>query len=283
MMKRFAHSMHRNDRQGAKRNIMAHYDLGNDFYASWLDNTMSYSSARFVGDETLEVAQAHKVDLLAARLSLSANSRVLEIGCGWGHVSGTLSELGHDVTAITISPAQKLYAETHNIGPDYQLCDYRDAKGTYDAVVSIEMVEAVGQDYWGTYLDVIARSLKPGGRAAVQFITINDDVFDRYASSADFIQTYIFPGGMLLSESRFRSLAEARGFTWEAPEYFGLDYAQTLAQWRGRYEAAIIDGHLPAHFDDKFINLWRFYLMYCEGGFRGGGIDVGQVTLVKAG
>jgi cyclopropane-fatty-acyl-phospholipid synthase len=283
MMKRFAHSMHRNDRQGAKRNIMAHYDLGNDFYACWLDKTMSYSSARFVGDETLEAAQARKVDMLAARLSLVPKSRVLEIGCGWGHVSGTLSELGHNVTAITISPAQKLYAETHNIGPDYQLCDYRDVTGTYDAVVSIEMVEAVGQDYWGTYLDVIARSLKPGGRAAVQFITINDDVFDRYASSADFIQTYIFPGGMLLSESRFRALAEARGFTWEAPEYFGLDYAQTLAQWRGRYEAAIIDGHLPAHFDDKFTNLWRFYLMYCEGGFRGGGIDVGQVTLVIAG
>ncbi len=283
MMKRFAHSMHRNDRQGAKRNVMAHYDLGNDFYASWLDDTMSYSAARFARVDTLEAAQSKKIEMLTERLDLKANANVLEIGCGWGHFSATLSDQGHDVTAITISPAQKLYAETHNIGPDYQLCDYRDVTGIYDAIVSIEMVEAVGQDYWRTYLDTISRSLKPGGRAAIQFISINDDVFERYASSADFIQTYIFPGGMLLSEKRFRALAEKRGLSWEAPEYFGLDYALTLAQWRGRYEAAISEGRLPAHFDEKFIKLWRFYLMYCEGGFRGGGIDVGQVTLVKQG
>jgi cyclopropane-fatty-acyl-phospholipid synthase len=283
LAKRIAHRLHRNDRKGAKRNIMAHYDLGNDFYASWLDKTMSYSSARFAGDEAFEAAQARKLENLTARLALAPQSRILEIGCGWGHYACSLAQQGHDVTAITISPAQKLYAETHNSGPDYQLCDYRDVSGSYDAIASIEMVEAVGQRYWPAYLDMIARSLRPGGRAAIQFIAINDDVFERYASSVDFIQTYIFPGGMLLSESRFRTLAKARGLAWEGIEHFGLDYARTLRLWHERFEAAITAGQLPPQFDSQFLNLWRFYLQYCEGGFRGQGIDVGQVTLVKQG
>jgi cyclopropane-fatty-acyl-phospholipid synthase len=283
LAKRIAHGLHRNDRKGAKHNIMAHYDLGNDFYASWLDAKMSYSSARFDGADTLEAAQARKMAKLTERLALSPHSRILEIGCGWGHYAQTLACQGHAVTAITISPAQKAYAEAHNSGPDYQLCDYRDVTGSYDAIASIEMVEAVGQTYWPTYLDMITRSLKPGGRAAIQFIAINDDVFDRYASSADFIQAYVFPGGMLLSECRFRALAEERGLKWEAPEHFGQDYAETLWHWRTRFEAAIAAGRLPANFDSQFINLWRFYLQYCEGGFRGGGIEVGQVTLVKQG
>jgi cyclopropane-fatty-acyl-phospholipid synthase len=283
LAKRIAHRLHRNDRKGAKRNIMAHYDLGNDFYASWLDKTMSYSSARFAGDEALAAAQARKLENLTARLALAPQSRILEIGCGWGHYARSLAQQGHDITAITISPAQKLYAETHNSGPDYQLCDYRDVSGSYDAIASIEMVEAVGQRYWPAYLDMIARSLRPGGRAAIQFIAINDDVFERYASSVDFIQTYIFPGGMLLSESRFRTLAKARGLAWEGIEHFGLDYARTLRLWHERFEAAITAGQLPPQFDSQFLNLWRFYLQYCEGGFRGQGIDVGQVTLVKQG
>ncbi|MFM9853340.1 MAG: class I SAM-dependent methyltransferase [Sphingomonadaceae bacterium] len=283
LAKRIAHGLHRNDRKGAKRNIMAHYDLGNDFYASWLDATMSYSSARFVGAQALEAGQAHKMAKLTERLALNTPSSILEIGCGWGHFARSLVERGHAVTAVTISPAQKDYAEAHNPGPDYQLLDYRDVSGSYDAIASVEMVEAVGQHYWPTYLDVIARSLKPGGRAAIQFIAINDDVFERYASSADFIQAYIFPGGMLLSERRFRALAEARGLRWEAPEHFGLDYAETLRHWHDRFEAAVAAARLPAHFDSQFINLWRFYLQYCEGGFRGGGIEVGQVTLIKQG
>ncbi|WP_298093485.1 class I SAM-dependent methyltransferase, partial [uncultured Sphingomonas sp.] len=162
------------------------------------------------------------------------------------------------------------------------LTDYRDVTGSYDAIASIEMVEAVGQEYWPDYLDMIARRLKPGGQAAIQYITIADDVFPAYADSVDFIQRYVFPGGMLLSQSRFRQLAQARGLHWHAPRTFGLDYAETLKLWRERFDIAVAEGRLPARFDARFVALWRYYLMYCEGGFRGGGIDVAQVTLVKA-
>jgi len=143
------------------------------------------------------------------------------------------------------------------------------------------MVEAVGQDYWPAYLDAIHRLLKPGGRAAIQYIRIDDRIFERYATSADFIQTYIFPGGMLLSESRFRALAERRGLAWRAPVSFGQHYATTLRLWRKRFDTALVEGRLPAAFDERFVRLWRYYLMYCEGGFAGGGIDVVQVTLEK--
>ena len=283
--KRIAHALRRNDSKGAKRNIMAHYDLGNDFYECWLDRTMSYSSARFEDGDTLEMAQHRKMVALMARLDVKPGSDILEIGCGWGHFAKRCAEGGHDVTAITLSPSQKLYAEAAATGmaqaPQYQLLDYRDVRGAYDAIASIEMVEAVGQAYWPAYLDVIARSLKPGGRAAIQFIMIADDIFERYAESADFIQTYVFPGGMLLSQSRFRALAEARGLRWDAPQHFGIDYAETLKCWRERFDAAVEAGKLPSGFDARFIKLWRYYLMYCEGGFRGGGIDVAQVTLIK--
>jgi cyclopropane-fatty-acyl-phospholipid synthase len=285
LIKRAAHGLRRNDTKGAKRNIMAHYDLGNDFYECWLDPTMSYSSALFEDGDTLEAAQLRKMAALLARLDLKPGSDILEIGCGWGHFAKLCAQSGHDVTAITLSPSQKLHAEAAVAGaanrPAYQLCDYRDVQGSYDAIASIEMVEAVGQAYWPTYLDVIARSLKPGGRAAIQFIMIADDIFERYAQSADFIQTYIFPGGMLLSESRFRKLAEARGLVWDAPQHFGNDYAKTLKLWRERFDDAVDAGKLPSGFDERFIKLWRYYLMYCEGGFRGGGIDVAQVTLIK--
>jgi cyclopropane-fatty-acyl-phospholipid synthase len=163
------------------------------------------------------------------------------------------------------------------------LTDYRDVQGVFDAVASIEMVEAVGQGYWPAYCDTLARVLKPGGRAALQYISIADDVFDRYARSVDFIQRYIFPGGMLLSESRFRALCEAKGLTWTDHHSFGLDYAQTLRHWRERFDNADKAGRLPERLDAGFRDLWRYYLMYCEGGFRGRGIDVAQVTLVKAG
>ncbi len=285
LTKRIAHALRRNDTKGAKRNIMAHYDLGNDFYECWLDPTMSYSSALFEDGDTLEAAQHRKMAALMARLNLTPGSDILEIGCGWGHFAKLCAEGGHDVTAITLSPSQKLHAEASVAGmahqPDYQLHDYREVRGSYDAIASIEMVEAVGQAYWPTYLDVIARSLKPGGRAAIQFIMIADDIFERYAESADFIQTYVFPGGMLLSESRFRALAQARGLRWDAPYHFGLDYAETLKLWRERFDEAVEAGKLPSGFDERFIKLWRYYLMYCEGGFRGGGIDVAQVTLIK--
>jgi cyclopropane-fatty-acyl-phospholipid synthase len=289
LSKWFRHKMRRNDRAGAQKNILAHYDLGNDFYRCWLDETMSYSCALFaepINDEdTLEAAQERKIAALINRLRLKSESTVLEIGCGWGHFAKSCADLGHSVTSITLSPSQKLWADDQAVGhvhpPVYSLCDYRDATGSYDAIASIEMVEAVGQEHWPDYLDVIARLLKPGGRAAIQYITIADDIFERYAASADFIQTYIFPGGMLISESRLRSLAAARGLRWEEPVHFGLHYAETLRRWHIRFDNAAASGQLPSGFDVNFVKLWRFYLMYCEGGFRSGGINVTQVTLVK--
>src|SRR5690606_36294500 len=162
-----------------------------------------------------------------------------------------------------------------------ELVDYRDVQGQFDAIASVEMVEAVGQDYWADYLASLHRLLKPGGRAAIQYIAIDDAIFDGYAANADFIQTYIFPGGMLLSESRFRALAESVGFGWEDRRAFGQHYAETLQRWRMRFDAVVDEGRLPSGFDQRFVNLWSYYLMYCEGGFRGGGITVAQVTLVK--
>jgi cyclopropane-fatty-acyl-phospholipid synthase len=153
--------------------------------------------------------------------------------------------------------------------------------GQFDTIASVEMVEAVGQQYWPDYLKSVARCLKPGGRAAIQYIRIEDDVFESYARGTDFIQHYIFPGGMLLSENRFRKIANDCGLIWENQHEFGLHYAETLRHWRLRFDAAVAAGTLPAGFDDKFISLWRYYLMYCEGGFRGGGINVAQVTLIK--
>jgi cyclopropane-fatty-acyl-phospholipid synthase len=185
---------------------------------------------------------------------------------------------------ITLSPQQKAFADARLAGKRHAattLTDYRDLSGQYDAVCSVEMVEAVGQEYWPNYLDCIARTLKPGGRAALQYIRIEDDVFDAYANGVDFIQRYIFPGGMLLSESRFRALAESRGLKWLDQQDYGQHYAKTLRLWRERFDAAVEQGRLPAGFDAKFVALWRYYLMYCEGGFRGGGINVSQVTLLK--
>jgi cyclopropane-fatty-acyl-phospholipid synthase len=291
MWNRLRHFFRRNSRSGAAKNIIAHYDLGNDFYRAWLDRTMSYSSALFAeplnGEERLEAAQKRKISAIGKRLKLKPGSHVLEIGCGWGHFAKICADKGHHVTAITLSPSQKFWAKNHVAAharpPVYQLCDYRDAEGVYDAIASIEMVEAVGHRYWPDFLDATARLLKPGGRAAIQYILIADDAFDRYAADADFIQTYIFPGGMLISESRFRVLAAQRGLTWEEPVHFGLHYAETLRRWRVRFDDAVEAGALPDGFDARFIKLWRFYLMYCEGGFRSGGINVAQVTLVKNG
>lgn len=282
------HGLRRNSRAGSRRNIAAHYDLGNDFYREWLDPTMSYSSAIFAGpDDSLEEAQRRKVEVLLDRLALTPGDSLLEIGCGWGFLAEQAGARGAKVVALTLSEEQKRIAD-QRIGAagltdtlSVVLRDYRDVAGTYDAVASVEMVEAVGQQYWPAYLDTIARVLKPGGRAAIQLISIADDVFPAYAASVDFIQRYVFPGGMLLSESRFRALAEARGLAWENRRGFGLDYAETLRRWRAAFDVAVAERRLPARFDNRFIALWRYYLMYCEGGFRGGGIDVAQVTLVR--
>ncbi len=279
---RMIHWLHRNTRAGAARNIHAHYDLGNDFYATWLDPSMSYSSARFddaQGD--LARGQQRKLETIAARIPGAAT--VLEIGCGWGALAAHLAARGAHVTAISLSDEQLAWArETHGAAAiEFRKQDYRDTAGQFDAIVSVEMVEAVGRAYWPAFVETVARCLKPGGRAAIQYIAMRDELFDAYAASADFIQTYIFPGGMLVRESEFRSLAEARGLAWQNREGFAADYAETLRLWRLSFDSAVEQGRLPAGFDAQFVRLWRFYLMYCEGGFRGGGIDVAQVTLVK--
>jgi cyclopropane-fatty-acyl-phospholipid synthase len=278
--KLIGHLRKENDRAGARRNIIAHYDLGNDFYAAWLDPTMSYSSALFAAGDDLEAAQRRKQAAILDRLALKPGMTMLEIGCGWGSLAQAAHDRSAKVTAISLSPSQLAYACAHHASAIcFEETDYRDVTGVYDAIASVEMVEAVGEQYWPAYLDTISHRLKPGGRAAIQYISIADDAFDAYRENADFIQTYVFPGGMLLSESRFRALAEARGLAWTDQRDMGVDYAETLKCWRERFDSAT----LPPQFDGQFRDLWLFYLMYCEGGFRGGGINVAQVTLVKRG
>lgn len=292
LVNRIAHALRANDRRHARANIAHHYDLGNDFYAPWLDASMTYSSAIFAepiaGDEPLEVAQARKIRLLLDRLDLKPGQRLLEIGCGWGALAEVAArDRGVHVTGVTLSAEQKAYAERRLAAAgladkaDIQLVDYRDVEGTFDAVASVEMVEAVGQEYWPAYLEAIARALKPGGKASLQLISMRPDLFEGYAANADFIQTYIFPGGLLIEEERFARIAAAAGLEWRDRKGYGRHYAETLKRWRARYDDAVREGRLPAGFDEPFHDLWRYYLMYCEGGFRGGGIDVSQVTLVK--
>mgnify|MGYP001617624314 FL=1 len=289
---RWLHRNRHNDRSGARRNVEAHYDLGNAFYAAWLDPSMSYSSAMFdpkVEGETLEAGQRRKVDAILSRLNLSKGDSLLEIGSGWGGLAArALERFAETYTGLTLS-AEQADSARQTVGQSggerdaqFLLQDYRDASGQYNAIASVEMVEAVGHEYWPDYLDAIARLLGPNGRAAVQYIAIDDALFADYAANTDFIQTYIFPGGCLLSVPEFRALAQARGLVWQDQVDFPIDYARTLAMWRARYDAARAEGRLPAAFDAEFDQMWRYYLMYCEGGFRGGGITVAQVTLVKS-
>ncbi|HEY0044398.1 MAG TPA: cyclopropane-fatty-acyl-phospholipid synthase family protein [Allosphingosinicella sp.] len=290
IVNRLAHAFRGNDKDGAKRNISFHYDLGNDFYAAWLDATMTYSSAVFAEGEreALEVAQLRKIRLLLDRLKLKPGQRLLEIGCGWGSLAEIAArDYGVEVVGLTLSEEQKAFADARlakaGLGArvEIRLQDYRDVAGTFDAVASVEMVEAVGREYWAAYLQNIARVLKSGGRAALQLIAIRDALFDNYAQNADFIQTYVFPGGMLIGEGEFAGHAAAAGLSWQDRAGYGLHYAETLKRWRGAYDLAVEEGRLPPGFDENFHRLWRYYLMYCEGGFRGGGIDVAQVTLVR--
>ena len=283
----FAHRLRDNGLGQARENIAAHYDLGNDFYAEWLDPSMTYSSARFEPGDTLEEGQRRKVERMLHRLQITPGDRLLEIGCGWGTLAIEAARRGARVVGLTLSAEQKNWAE-ENIAIaqlsdriEIRLQDYREVGEQFDAVASVEMVEAVGQRWWPAYLDSIARNLKPGGRAALQFISIRHEMFESYSRNADFIQAYIFPGGMLIDEPGFEALAKERGLGWEDREGFALDYAETLRQWRERYDAAVAEGRLQG-FSSQFHDLWRYYLMYCEGGFRGSGIDVAQVTMVKA-
>ena len=283
-----AHRLRDNAPGKAKQNIAAHYDLGNDFYSAWLDETMTYSSARFAAaTDSLQEAQLNKVHALLDRLRLEPGQRLLEIGCGWGTLAIEAARRGASVVGLTLSTEQKAWADRKIAQAslasqiEIRLQDYRETAEQFDAVASVEMVEAVGQRWWGAYLDSIARNLKSGGRAALQFISIRHEMFDRYIRNPDFIQTYIFPGGCLLDEPHFAELAVERGLSWQEIDRFRLDYAETLKRWRERYNDAVERGAL-AGFGDAFHDLWRYYLMYCEGGFRGGAIDVAQVTLVKS-
>lgn len=275
-----AHRFNRNTRKGSVRNISAHYDLGNDFYSAWLDPTMTYSSALAPATDTIEAAQHRKIDAMIGRLGSPAT--VLEIGCGWGSLADRMAKSGIGVTAISLSDQQLAHARQHcSPDIDFRKQDYRDVAQQFDAIACVEMVEALGREYWPDFMDCVARNLKPGGRAAIQYISMADDLFEAYAASADFIQAYVFPGGLLIKSSEFQVLAQERGLEWRDQVDFGQDYACTLKLWRERFDQAVAAGCLPNGFDERFIRLWRYYLSYCEGGFLAGNIDVHQVTLVR--
>lgn len=279
---RIRHWFNRNSRAGSKRNIMAHYDLGNDFYRLWLDPGMSYSSAlyRAEDDGSLFAAQNAKYRRILDRLQAAPGERVLEIGCGWGGFAEMAHHHGLNVTGLTLSPSQLEWARRRVPQADLRLQDYRDTREQFDHLVSIEMFEAVGERWWPAYFATVARALKPGGKAVIQGIVIRDDLFAAYRRGTDFIQQYIFPGGMLPSRSAFRQAAARQGLRVSDEFAFGPDYARTLAAWRAAFEA-----HWPQiaalGFDDTFRRLWRLYLCYCEAGFLAGNIDVVQFELVS--
>ena len=277
-----------NTRRGSRRNIAFHYDMGNDFYAEWLDPALIYSSALFTtGDESLEAAQAAKLERVIALLDLQPRSTVLEIGCGWGALATALAARhGVRVTGLTLSNEQLAHAiaQVRDQGldeVDLRLQDYRDVDGRYDRVVSIEMLEAVGERYWPVYFDTLRERLASGGSGVLQVITISEDHFDRYRGSTDFVQRFIFPGGKLPSVSAMTAHAERAGLTLQAAGSFGSSYALTLAEWRRRFHAAwpTIAG---LGYDEAFRRLWEYYLCYCEAGFRSGRIDVGLFTFSHA-
>ncbi len=289
MLPRLGRWLRANSRRGSRRNIACHYDLGNDFYALWLDPSMTYSAALFDRpDEPLESAQANKYRRMAEMAGIGPDDQVLEIGCGWGgFCSWAAREIGCRVTAITISRAQfdfaarRLQAEGLNGLVDLRFQDYRDLNGSFDRIVSIEMVEAVGEKYWPLYFATLRDRLVPGGRAALQVITIDDSLYESYRNDVDFIQRYIFPGGHLPSPDRLRAQADAAGLEWRGAERLGLHYAETLRNWRRSFEAAWPD-ILALGFDERFHRMWRYYLAYCEAGFESGRIDVLQAALAKA-
>ena len=284
-----SHALRRNSRRGSRRNIHAHYDLGNAFYARWLDPTMTYSSARFEArDQRLADAQRNKYAVLARSIDLTAGHTVLEIGCGWGGFAEfAAKEIGARLTGVTISRAQydfarkRLFEQGLAERAEIKLIDYRDIEGRFDRVVSIEMFEAVGERYWPAYFSKIREVLPPGGRAGLQIITIRDQDFEDYRRRADFIQKYIFPGGMLPSEERLSQETARAGLAFASVSRFGQHYADTLGVWLRNFDAAW-DGIAPLGFDERFRRLWRFYLAYCEAGFRTGRTDVIQLGLAAA-
>ena len=289
---RAIHLARANTRRGSRHNIAFHYDLGNDFYALWLDPALIYSSGLYRDDAiSLEDAQAAKLERVTELLrlpSLGADAQVLEIGCGWGALALHLARRHPArVTGLTLSAQQLAHAQTaaraHGLDPavDLRLQDYRDVRGEFERIVSIEMLEAVGERYWPVYFATLRERLRPGGVAVVQVITIADAHFDKYRRGADFIQRFIFPGGMLPSPGALHAEAERAGLRLDTAELFGTSYAVTLVEWRRRFlqswpQIAALG------FDDAFLRLWDYYLCYCEAGFRAGRVDVGLYTLEHA-
>jgi cyclopropane-fatty-acyl-phospholipid synthase len=301
LLHRLTHWFRRNSRAGSKKNIHAHYDIGNDFYRLWLDVGMSYSSALYgalepnqLDDEAnLVAAQNAKMNRALVQIGAAPGLRIAEIGCGWGALAEmAVQHFGAEIDGITLSDEQLQWGlerlGRQQLGEQARLMklDYRDLPKRaepvpYDAVVSIEMFEAVGKQYWPAYFDAVAKSLKPGGKACIQTITIRDDLFAKYESGTDFIQQYVFPGGFLPCDSALCAAAEAQGLVVESAYAFGQDYARTLAVWRKRFLAQDTSVR-SLGFDTRFIRLWEFYLAYCEAAFAEGSTDVVQYTLVKS-
>jgi cyclopropane-fatty-acyl-phospholipid synthase len=286
-LNRLRHRMNRNSLRGSRRNIAAHYDLGNSFYRLWLDPSMTYSSALFDNGETdLEQAQRRKYERLLDMLGAQPGQRILEIGCGWGGLAVEAAKRGLFVTGITLSREQLAFARqrAREAGVDgsveLRLQDYRQLSETYDHIVSIEMLEAVGEENWDSYTSTLRRCLEPGGRAALQFITIEESAFEGYRRNPDFIQRYIFPGGMLPTLTRFRAAVEASGLRTVRADLFGGDYASTLLEWHRRFLQSEPEVERMG-FDERFRRMWKYYLAYCEAGFRSGRIELAQVLLAN--
>lgn len=287
-LSRLLHRANANTRRGSRHNIAAHYDLGNGFYEHWLDDSMLYSSAMYPSDDaSLEAAQAHRLNRIIDLLDVRPGQRVLEIGCGWGTLATALAQRGVEVVGVTLSTEQLAFARAraahrgvaHRV--DLRLQDYRDVGGQFDRVVSIEMIEAVGEAYWPLYFTTLGQRLKPGGTAVLQAITINEQHFDHYRASPDFIQRCIFPGGMLPTPERMASHAQRAGLAFNTEDRFGTDYARTLAEWRRRFLAEWPSIEALG-FDLRFQRLWTYYLSYCEAGFLAGRVDVGLYRLTHA-
>jgi cyclopropane-fatty-acyl-phospholipid synthase len=280
---RLIHLFRRNTRRGSRRNIAAHYDLGNAFYSEWLDPTMTYSSALFQSEgEPLESAQRNKYQRILDQLGGAGEGRILEVGCGWGGFAETAAQQGYGVHGITLSQEQHAYAaerlQTFGDAAQVALTDYRDQGGRFDHLVSIEMFEAVGERYWPTYFRKVASLLHSKGRAVVQTITIAEPYFERYRRGGDAIRAFIFPGGMLPSVSRFEAEARQSGLEVITAHPFGRDYAETLRRWQAAFDARA-EKLLQMGYDAKFQRLWRFYLACCAASFQVGRTDVYQFTL----
>jgi cyclopropane-fatty-acyl-phospholipid synthase len=281
---RLKHETRENSKTGSKKNILAHYDLGNSFYSLWLDKTMTYSSALFLSEQdVLEKAQDQKYQSMLNLIGAKPGDHILEVGCGWGGFIEYACKKGFRVTGITISDEQYNFAVNRikeqklEQLAEVRLCDYRDLEGKFDHAVSIEMIEAVGEKYWDSYFDLFKKVLKPGGKFSIQAIVIQDDKFESYRKGTDFIQQYIFPGGMLLSPNVIKKLLVKKDFKQENMLFFGLDYARTLREWKVKFNIEK-ENVAALSFDENFMRLWNFYLGYCEGAFLAGRIDVVQFS-----